>query len=699
MVYLAEDSDLGRRIALKILDRDVTSSDDFESRFRQEARVIAGLQHANIVMIHTLERVDEEIAIDMAYVDGGSLEDAEHGSGLTVYAALSYVHDVLSALACCHEAGIIHRDVKPSNILLGTDGRALLSDFGLAKLLATHQTSSILTKSTASLFIGTPQYASPESWDGHEATPAWDVYSTGVVLYEAIATQMPYDAQTPYALIKQMIERPVPPLHEAADSVSPELSALAASMMDRDPAKRPADATQALARLALVPELAADASRQGAQARFIKPKPRRRAGSRGPRFPGTARWKVWAAILASILVLASAWHQGVFRLERAATAPDAPGAIRPVPALTAAPYAVFDTVDTETQEIWPNHWMMRPGPEPDTWDAVAFESTRLWCLQGRSEGGGVVRLEGGWAEYADDTARVFRHGTVSGTARWPGPGEDSSATLQFRSAQDGSRRTRVFLLQRRADSQSDAAFLQRLEAAKYIQPIIYRELLPRKLAWAEHLEGLCASSLSPRATVPRLKAAAGGIKIDGTLDEPDWRLVHLSHDQPPGRLSTQAGGPDGDLLVRYDDHGLYIGLRVREQLTQPRVTLVLLNKHSVPLAHSSRWAVQIEDGSIVASHHTGRAQTKAWTCAWNAAQTAPPGEWQAEVFVPFDNVDTSPHARPSDRWRINCAVFDTQSGQSPAPLAAARWGYEDTARVEHGAVLVFGTTDAFGSVP
>ncbi|NIA14494.1 MAG: protein kinase [Nitrospiraceae bacterium] len=699
VVYLAEDSDLGRRIALKVLDRDVTSSEDFEDRFRQEARVIAALDHPNIVIIHTLERVGDEIAIDMAYVDGGSLEDAEHGSGLTVYAALSHAHDVLKALACCHEAGIVHRDVKPSNILMAADGRALLSDFGLAKLLATHQTSSILTKSTTSLFIGTPQYAPPESWDGHEPAPTWDVYSTGVVLYEAIATRMPYDAETPYALIKQMIERPIPPLHEMAENVSPELSGLVANMMDRDPTMRPPDASEALARLALVPELTTDVGRQSARTRFLKPKPRRRAAPRNPRLFTPARLKGWGAVAVSVFVLIVAWTSGTYWFERVTNTPDTRRAIQPTPEPAASSYAVFDTVDTATQEVRPNHWLMRPGTEPATWDVVAFESTRLWCLRGRSEEDGVLRLEGGWAEYADDTARVFRHGTVSGTARWLGASEDSSATLEFRSAQDGSRRSRVFLLRHRADSESDVSFLRRLEAAEHIQPIIYRELLPRKLAWAEHLEGLCASVLSPRVTVPRLSADAGGIDINGRLDEADWHLVHLSHDQPPGRLPAQAGETDGDLLLRYDERGLYIGLRVREALAAPNATIVLLNRHSVPLSHSPRWSVQIENGAIVASHHTAHGKSEAWTCAWQTAHAMLDDEWQAEVFVPFDNLNGAPPAQPGDRWRMNCAVSDTQSSKPSALIAVARWGYEEVPRAEHGAVLVFGAADAFGNIP
>lgn len=161
MVYLAEDVTLGREIALKVLDRSLTVDGGFEERFRQEARTIANLKHPGIIRIHSLEKIgdgpDATPAIDMEYVDGGSLENTRY----TLPQLLRYVHDSLDALACCHASGIVHRDVKPSNILLATEGRAVLSDFGLAKLLADHHTTSVLSTSSAGLFVGTPRYAPP----------------------------------------------------------------------------------------------------------------------------------------------------------------------------------------------------------------------------------------------------------------------------------------------------------------------------------------------------------------------------------------------------------------------------------------------------------------------------------------------------------------------------------------------------------
>ncbi|HOH32159.1 MAG TPA: serine/threonine-protein kinase, partial [Candidatus Hydrogenedentes bacterium] len=143
VVYLAEDTTLRRQIALKVLDQSITSTPHFESRFLQEARLVASLNHPNIVPIHALEQINGEWILEMPYIEGGSLMDAEARGTLDLRQMLKCVRDVLLALAVCHEAGIIHRDVKPSNILLDNQCRGMLSDFGLAKLLSLRQRDSL----------------------------------------------------------------------------------------------------------------------------------------------------------------------------------------------------------------------------------------------------------------------------------------------------------------------------------------------------------------------------------------------------------------------------------------------------------------------------------------------------------------------------------------------------------------------------
>ena len=254
VVYLAEDTTLGRRIALKTLDRSFSEDGQFERRFQHEARTIASLQHPNIVPIHSLEKIDGIVAIDMPYIDGGSLYDVFSTNIEKRKQAVDSIRSVLTALACCHQESIVHRDVKPANILIRKDGMTLLSDFGLAKILAEQQSASLAMTSSSSCFVGTPRYAPPESWEGQEALPSWDVYSVGMVLYEAFSPKLPYDAQTPMGFVKQILERPIPPLVEVAEEVSREFSDAVASMLERDPDKRPEDAVAAASILSCTPE-------------------------------------------------------------------------------------------------------------------------------------------------------------------------------------------------------------------------------------------------------------------------------------------------------------------------------------------------------------------------------------------------------------------------------------------------------------
>ncbi len=704
VVYLAEDGDLGRRVALKVLDRGLTAGPDFEERFRQEARLVAGLEHRGIVQIHNLVRVGADLAIDMAYVERGSLDDAVSKGGLTVHQALCWARDVLDALACCHEAGIVHRDVKPSNILLASDGRALLSDFGLAKLLVSHQTSSILTKSTASLFVGTPQYAPPESWDGQEPAPAWDVYSVGMVLYEAIAGGLPYDAQTPFSLIKQMIERPVPPLAEAPADVSAALSSAVDGMTAREVARRPQNAGEALELLNALPELGG-AEQERAKGQKLKPKPKRRLRpiTPGPS-PAVARSR-WVALGVAAFVAAGLLLAGIYGMTQlqGGAAPDSAETAAGKQALSSElgnePWALFDTIDATSQEAWPAHWLMLRAEEAGAWEVVASESTRLWSIQASDEDGATLSLGGHWAEYADETAHVFRHGSLTGVGRWLTLGRQMSVALEFRSAQDGARWTRSFLLQRSEGNATPSEFVRRLDASDCVPSLICNELIPRRLAWAESVEQCLAQFSGALVTVPRLSADAGGIKVDGLLDEPEWRLGPLSGGDLPGHLSGR--GPQGAasfLMMRYGDAGLYVALRTPAAVERPQLSLGLLGLVSVPTRFSPRWSALIEEDRIVASRHLRRGELRSWDCSWQVAGTVSGGTRQWELFIPFGD-ETLSSPRAGDRWRFNCllaSALDSNGDNGAKDPPLVWWGDAEPERLEHGAVLVFGNKDVFG---
>jgi len=249
VVYLAEDTMLGRQVALKILDQGFTADRSFAERFRDEARFIASLEHPHIVGIHALEKVGDIWCIDMPFVRGGSLLDAFAASALTPTQVVRLCGQVLDALSCCHHSGMIHRDIKPANILLTDNSDAMISDFGLAKLLAEEQNALINSGSSSGMFMGTPKYAPPESWDGHQPTPAWDVYAVGMILYEGITGSSPYTAESPLALMKQMVSSSIPPLSEVKAGVSEPLSALVGRMLSGDPEVRPRTGSESLEQL------------------------------------------------------------------------------------------------------------------------------------------------------------------------------------------------------------------------------------------------------------------------------------------------------------------------------------------------------------------------------------------------------------------------------------------------------------------
>jgi eukaryotic-like serine/threonine-protein kinase len=235
-VWCAEDSMLNRRVALKFLHPRFAQDEQFVERFRREASAAAGLQHPNVVGVFDRGTVDGAHYIAMEYVEGASLKDLI-GRGLTVGEAVEIVRQVLAGVKYAHERGIIHRDLKPQNVLVDSEGRARVTDFGIARAGASEitQTGSVL---------GTAQYLSPEQAQGLPVTAASDIYSIGVMLYEALTGRVPFDADSPVTVaLKQVSERPRPP-SELNPEVSRALDGVVMRALAKDPANRFASAEE-----------------------------------------------------------------------------------------------------------------------------------------------------------------------------------------------------------------------------------------------------------------------------------------------------------------------------------------------------------------------------------------------------------------------------------------------------------------------
>lgn len=237
-VVEAIDRRLGRRVAMKLLD--ATASDPAtRERFVREARSAASVSHPNAVTVYDTGEDDGLLYIAMELVEGPTLADllAERGP-LNRAHALTIASDVLSALEAGHVHGLVHRDVKPSNILLAPDGSAKLTDFGIAKSMNAVTAALTMTGEV----IGTPRYLSPEQAAGREATPASDIYAVGLVLYEMLAGAPPFSGDTPLETLLAHQQEPVPPLTKRRYGLSPALAAAVLRALAKAPRDRYPDA-------------------------------------------------------------------------------------------------------------------------------------------------------------------------------------------------------------------------------------------------------------------------------------------------------------------------------------------------------------------------------------------------------------------------------------------------------------------------
>lgn len=240
-VYLAVQSSLQREVALKVMSPALTTDPNFTDRFMREGRTIAQLNHPGIVTIYDIAVDNLNHYIAMEYLKGGSLKQRIKNC-LPVDQALDILYQVTSALEYAHEKGIVHRDVKPENIMFRDkeSGEAVLTDFGIAKSNA-HQTQ--LT--SAGMIVGTPRYMSPEQADGRGANPQSDLYALGVVLYEMITGRAPYAGKESLAVLYSHINDPIPKLPEQHSFLQPLLE----DMLAKEPDDRIPDCSALLERI------------------------------------------------------------------------------------------------------------------------------------------------------------------------------------------------------------------------------------------------------------------------------------------------------------------------------------------------------------------------------------------------------------------------------------------------------------------
>jgi eukaryotic-like serine/threonine-protein kinase len=244
-VYLAQDQLLGREVAVKVLHHHFAEDQEFVERFRREASSAAGLSHPNIVGIFDRGEWNGTYYIAMEYVPGRALKAIVRESGpLDPVAAIDIVIQILRAARFAHRRGVIHRDLKPHNVILDEEGRARVTDFGIARAGASDMT---LTGS----IMGTAQYLSPEQAQGYAVSDSSDLYSVGVILYELLTGVVPFEGETAVAVaFKQVSAAPRPP-SELNPLLPPTLDAVVLRALAKDPAARYGDADELIAALQL----------------------------------------------------------------------------------------------------------------------------------------------------------------------------------------------------------------------------------------------------------------------------------------------------------------------------------------------------------------------------------------------------------------------------------------------------------------
>jgi serine/threonine protein kinase len=229
-VWLAEDAHLQRRIALKVLHPRFAQDREFVMRFQREAESAAGLQHPNIVSVFDRGEWEGTYYIAMQYIEGPTLKQLID-SGITVEQGVAVIRQVLQAAGYAHRQGIIHRDLKPQNVLVDPEGKAVVTDFGIARAGVSEitQTGSVM---------GTPHYLSPEQAQGFDVTAVSDLYSIGVMLYEALTGRVPFEGESAVAVaMKQVSQMPQRP-SSIQPRVSPALDAVVMRALEKDPGQR-----------------------------------------------------------------------------------------------------------------------------------------------------------------------------------------------------------------------------------------------------------------------------------------------------------------------------------------------------------------------------------------------------------------------------------------------------------------------------
>jgi eukaryotic-like serine/threonine-protein kinase len=379
-VYRAYDTTLERSVAIKLMHRDISSDPDQLERFRREARAVARLNHPNVVTVIDFGQDDGSPYIVLEFVEGETLKQRIKRVGrLPVAEAVAYAIEIGRALSAAHSVRLVHRDVKPQNVLIDQEGRAKVTDFGIARSLEVHGLTA------TGRVLGTTDYVAPEQALGHGVTEQSDVYSLGIVLYEMLASEPPFRAESQVAVAMKHVQERIPDVQR----VRPDVSATLASVVDRATAKELGNRYDTAADLVhdLEQVLAIEAARAGettGEATTVLQSLEGETSEFAPlRLRRPRRWML--SVLAVVLLAAGAIGFLATRTERGpgGTADAGAGDLRPV-ALTSGAAHDYDPQGDDDESSDATQFAIDANPTT-VWDTETYDTD----IQGLKDGVGL----------------------------------------------------------------------------------------------------------------------------------------------------------------------------------------------------------------------------------------------------------------------------------------------------------------------
>lgn len=670
VVYLAEDRQLRRQVALKVLYDYLNRDRAFVERFQEEACSVSTLHHPNIVCVHGLERAGETVAIDMELVEGVSLDQLFNTSP---HVGAAIARDVLGGLAACHQIGVVHRDIKPSNILINLAGQAKITDFGLATAYASHMENTLQGGSSSGFYMGTPRYMPMQAWEGGSPEPFWDLYSFGVVLHELISGKPAFKGENPVAVMRKQLTEPLPPLHTVCPHVSPEFSQLVEALLNSCREGGALTCADAFDLLRTSPEFKALQESDTASTLPMKTLVKRRAKRvmrKGGRWPGAAVLGVVVSLLAAVGVFV------LFDME-----PRVQNSVS-IPPLGQVFYdaQVLNGTDEEGSV-----WMVETDANRMPRRIVGVSSLHLWSIETIDpSGNSILNVSGDWAARISPVTASTERGQAEGTVFWDTTRDQPVLSLIRSRGHDHETAPVTFALRRKPASFTRQDFFRSIEENPEVLSLLYNQLLGPGVPWAIDIEASLPALDNARTPVPSIVEP---ITIDGKLNEPTWSEGAFDSELGlVGQLFSRGQDAYHKLFIRWDRDNVYLAAGSPE-VSGAGFEIGIAPAIEIDPFNSGRFFVALDsNGDSTATYYQGGIQMP-WDCKWTTGMDDESGVTRVELKIPIASLGGSSAPVDGRRWRLNARFTSPVKGGDAAGLPV--WGSSDFKALEHGALVVF----------